>query len=536
MKCSNCGKELLEGAKFCIYCGHKVEIPEEQETIQEDELDVSPMPSKETIRAFQSKEKTFTDKIKDLAYDQWCKLSLYGKVVTVEVALFTVLLIVSLLTRKIPAICIVVIQFALVIAATFYHIGIIDIGKKKKWMKWLMLCMAAILTVLDIMSYSWGIRKQYSGTSVESNEQISESEKPEEVTSVEPIAETEEETSTEQITEADEVAQSEQSSSQDERPDKNGFNSNTNEVYTLAQYTIEIPAYWEAEVTNITDGIQRYAETGEKVAMLQITAQEDDEEDYPVTFDGLASDNDKMIESLERTMFQKVTDYEEFDTGVVKGMLYKGSLNEKDTQFNDYGLSGYGEWFIFPSEADRKWCSVIIAQTDNTDYSYIEDFKKMLLSIKKIDSDPVQEVATEALESTASQESSPSTNKDENLTVNNCPELAAMLANKADLDASYADFARKYNGRTIEFDGRIDYCAKHGNTKTRFDYLVSAGDYDPNHQTGPAFKFNDVNHFDLNTDLATVNVGQNVHIIAKVESYNSNSGLFFLDPVSVTSR
>lgn len=124
----------------------------------------------------------------------------------------------------------------------------------------------------------------------------------------------------------------------------------------------------------------------------------------------------------------------------------------------------------------------------------------------------------------------------ENLTVENCPELAAMLSNPADLDASYGEFANKYKGRTIEFDGRIDNCAKHGNYDTRFDYLVSAGDFDPNSMIGPYFQFENVGYYDLHTDLDTVSVGLNVHIIATVESYNASNGLFKLKPVSVTGR
>ena len=94
----------------------------------------------------------------------------------------------------------------------------------------------------------------------------------------------------------------------------------------------------------------------------------------------------------------------------------------------------------------------------------------------------------------------------------------------------------KHKGRIIEFDGRIDYRAKHGNYNTRHDYLVSAGDYDPDHQIGPSFKFEDVNYYDLNTDLDTVSVGLNVRIVAEVVSFDSNTGLFYLEPVSVTGR
>lgn len=78
---------------------------------------------------------------------------------------------------------------------------------------------------------------------------------------------------------------------------------------------------------------------------------------------------------------------------------------------------------------------------------------------------------------------------------------------------------------------------KHEDYNTRFDYLLSAGDYDPNHYFGgPIFKFEDVNYSDLHTDLDTVSVGLNVHIVAEVVSYNENSGLFYLEPISVTGR
>ncbi len=126
--------------------------------------------------------------------------------------------------------------------------------------------------------------------------------------------------------------------------------------------------------------------------------------------------------------------------------------------------------------------------------------------------------------------------KPENLTINNCPELAAILSNKAEIDESYSAFAKKYKGKVIEFDGRIDYCTKHGSYTTRFDYLVSAGNYNPNSQIGPTFKFENVNYYDLNTNLDTVSVGLNVHIVAEVVSFDNNSGLFYLDPISVTSR
>lgn len=111
-----------------------------------------------------------------------------------------------------------------------------------------------------------------------------------------------------------------------------------------------------------------------------------------------------------------------------------------------------------------------------------------------------------------------------------------MLKNKAEIDESYSNFASKYAGRIIEFDGRIDYCTNYNDYKTRFDYLVSAGDYDPDHQIGPVFKFENVSYTDLHTEIDTVSVGLNVHIVAEVISFNSSNGLFFLKPVSISSR
>lgn len=126
------------------------------------------------------------------------------------------------------------------------------------------------------------------------------------------------------------------------------------------------------------------------------------------------------------------------------------------------------------------------------------------------------------------------------LTVENCEELLSILSNKSEYDSSYTAFAEKYKGMTIAFDGRIDYITKHGKYDTRFDILVSAGDYDPDSQVGPIFKFEDVNAYDLGLDTLyltdELNVGMNVRIVAKVGSFNVNSYLFFIEPVSVSER
>lgn len=163
---------------------------------------------------------------------------------------------------------------------------------------------------------------------------------------------------------------------------------------------------------------------------------------------------------------------------------------------------------------------------------FSSDAKVIVTYHMKEENDPSKKME----EKTAEEETTEDKEQQETLTVDNCPELADILSNKASNDPSYSSFASKYEGRTIEFAGRIDNCAPHGKYKTRFDYLVSAGDYDPDYQVGPAFKFEDVNYYDLNTDLDTVSVGTNVNIIAEVEYFDSNSELFYLKPISVTGR
>ena len=151
----------------------------------------------------------------------------------------------------------------------------------------------------------------------------------------------------------------------------------------------------------------------------------------------------------------------------------------------------------------------------------------------KAEDDPAKETAAEETERTEAEETEAEIK--ENLTVDNCPELATMLSNKAEIDESYSEFASKYKGRTIEFDGQIADCTHHENYNTRFDYLITVID-DSNHQVGPYFKFQNVNYSDLHTDLDSVTVGLNVHITAEVENYDSVSSLFYLKPVSVTEE
>lgn len=173
----------------------------------------------------------------------------------------------------------------------------------------------------------------------------------------------------------------------DNKISKNGFNSSTNEIYSFATYSVEIPNYWTSE-NEIQGGFQRYAEMGGRVAMLQVDVQKETDPNYDVSLDGLISDSYNMIKSYESTVFEKIDSFDVLDTGTVEGVIYKGNLK---SEFMGEAGSGYGEIFVFPSEADRMWCTILYGESDNTEYSYGEDFYAIINSIKNTDGNVIND-------------------------------------------------------------------------------------------------------------------------------------------------
>lgn len=126
------------------------------------------------------------------------------------------------------------------------------------------------------------------------------------------------------------------------------------------------------------------------------------------------------------------------------------------------------------------------------------------------------------------------------LTIDNCEDLAYILETKDPFDPQISKFAEEYKGCTIEFDAAIMFVNNHGDYKTRYDIMFFGGDYSETNICGPNFKFVDVGVHDLGvSDLylpGYICPGQNVHIIATVEEFDSNTGLFELDPVGIADR
>lgn len=182
--------------------------------------------------------------------------------------------------------------------------------------------------------------------------------------------------------------------------------------------------------------------------------------------------------------------------------------------------------------------------SENTELSYQLFLSSNQIEIEKIE--PEQDASQneeKTNEESAEKIKDTEENKDdaeEVLNVNNCEELAALLSLKDEFDPSIAEFASKYQGRAIEFDGNVAYVSPHEGYSTRFDYLIYAGDYSESIVSGPSFQFEDVNYYDLHLEGDNVpdsfEVGLNIHVVAKIEEYDSGTGLFKLDPVKITIR
>lgn len=123
------------------------------------------------------------------------------------------------------------------------------------------------------------------------------------------------------------------------------------------------------------------------------------------------------------------------------------------------------------------------------------------------------------------------------LNAQNSPDLAALLSGP-DSGDSVAAFAGKYAGKEIEYDGYVANVQHHGDYKTRFDYLILAGDDDASAH-GPNFRFSDVTYADLHlSDDApdSFGTGTKVHVKATVKSYDAATGLFELESTGISMR
>lgn len=152
-----------------------------------------------------------------------------------------------------------------------------------------------------------------------------------------------------------------------------------------------------------------------------------------------------------------------------------------------------------------------------------------------------RDVSADPAESDASVPESSGNGASEVLTSENNPEFAAVLEASNDDTALFQEFASKYAGREIAFDGVIAYMQPHADYKTRFDFLIYPGD-SPEHASGPSFKIEDKN---VVSDMKFagpnipeyISAGQTFRFTARIIGFSSSdSTLFMLEPIQTEWR
>jgi hypothetical protein len=132
------------------------------------------------------------------------------------------------------------------------------------------------------------------------------------------------------------------------------------------------------------------------------------------------------------------------------------------------------------------------------------------------------------------------TEEPEVITARDNQDFAALLKLGDYCDGSIKTFANKYAGRTIQFDGAIVNMMNHGSYDTRYDILLTPGDFDPNSALGPSFKYQDMSVLDLRLTGKKIpnriGVGDEFTFTAEVVKYRANQCLIYLYPVSTELR
>jgi len=280
------------------------------------------------------------------------------------------------------------------------------------------------------------------------------------------------------------------------------------------------------------------------VAITSISACSDEEDPNMLK---VSTSSDEIVGENYQTVISKLEEsgFSDIQTKVLDDLI-TGWLT-KDGEIEKIEINGDTEFSA--NDSFQKDSKIVI-----TYHTFSKEERSATESADEKSSETVEQStdskeersATESANEKSSETVEQSTNdksvesNQEILSVKNNEDLASVLAVKNTNDPIVGEFAKKYAGRTIEFDGYIAHMMPHEKYTTRYDILINAGDYSETTFSGPDFKFEDVNVFDLNLTGSeipeTIGEGQNLHITAVVEEYNENPGLFFLEPISSEIR
>lgn len=235
---------------------------------------------------------------------------------------------------------------------------------------------------------------------------------------------------------------------------------------------------------------------------------------------GCSSENDDRIKMPSSSKKYKGANYQE-----VVSELHGAGFTNVQTEVLDDLVTG---WLTKDGEVEQ--VSVDGDTTFSTDSKYSADVK-ILVTYHTYPEKPENETNPKEESDTTKQ---PVNNSEEVLTSENNEDFASVLSTKNEVDPICKDFAEKYRGKTIEFDGHISDVAPYKDYDTRFNVLIYVGDYRTDNFYGPRIKMENVGVTHYPEIERRVN--QNVRVTGKVIEYDEDTGLLWLSVVSIEER
>ncbi|WP_178667905.1 DUF6591 domain-containing protein [uncultured Eubacterium sp.] len=160
------------------------------------------------------------------------------------------------------------------------------------------------------------------------------------------------------------------------KPLKNGFDTSTNVNYEFEDFEFSVPNYFGNEKSE-DDKVWIYSETGESSMFVQFQQM-----NFGLTESDLKEESidewsksyfDGMAKSVVNVIYKNSFDLSN-DSFVIRKQSFSGTVNEKDVDIDAY---------IIASKETCKTVCVSALQTENTQYNYLSDAEKMVLSVSE---------------------------------------------------------------------------------------------------------------------------------------------------------